>query len=289
MSSTVESKVEEEKGVADEIEGIEESESEFDEDDALLETLGGPQEATLAPQDAIPPEAPAEAPVSVPEPPKEVVPTVGATDATVIAPQPPAVAQTAEQGSIPTATQTIEAFKKWRDEAEDLLAKTHYALSDSDAEAIQADPKTLSKFAARVYLDAVTAATNILAHNLPAIMDNHTKLRADLQAAEGRFFEKWPGLREHVGTVTQFGRVYRQVNPQATEEQFVRDVGAQVAVALGIVPETARGQVVATPQQQVVGPTVLPHRPPAAVARPMGGPAAPISALEQMIMDDLME
>lgn len=200
---------------------------------------------------------------------------------------PPAEAPSSAAAAI---TDPVEGYQTWRGNAEKALAEGWYNLSDEQLSEFEANPREfLPRMAARVYLDAVTAATNVLARNLPTIIDNHFATRNATDAAEARFFAQWPGLKEKSGDVIRFAKSYRHLNPNADEATFIRDVGAQVAVALGIPAEKARAQAAAvaptaTPTAQ---PTLPPHRPPAAGARHMGGqPGAVASPFEGLLGDD---
>lgn len=196
----------------------------------------------------------------------------------------------APTSTAPAITDPVEGYQTWRGNAEKALAEGWYNLSDEQMSEFEANPREfLPRMAARVYLDAVTAATNVLARNLPTIIDNHFATRNATDAAEARFFAQWPGLKEKSADVIRFAKSYRHLNPNADEATFIRDVGAQVAVALGIPAEKARAQAATTAPTvtPTAQPTLPPHRPPAAGARHMGGqPGAVASPFEGLLGDD---
>ncbi len=212
-------------------------------------------------------------------PPVEAAPAVSSA---AVTPEP-------ASSAAPAIADPVEAYQSWRSNAEKALAEGWYNLSDEQVAEIETNPKeALPKFAARVYLDAVTAATNVLARNLPTIIDSHFARKTETDAAEARFFTQWPGLKEKTSDVIRFAKAYRHLNPNADEATFIRDVGAQVAVALGIPAEKARAQAAAVspPVSPPAQPSMPAHRPPAAAARHVGGPAGPTSPFEALLGDD---
>jgi hypothetical protein len=177
----------------------------------------------------------------------------------------------------------LQSFKDWRQTAEGVLVNSHYNLSKEDADALNLDAgQVIPKLMARVYLDAVTAAVNVISQSLPHTVMNTIEAHNGYQKNETEFFGEWPGLKDHYAEVLRVGQVFRHLNPSASKADFVRSVGAQVAMALGLTAEQARGT--RAPAQQP-GPRVLRHIPPAASARHPMAPARPQNIFEQMSED----
>jgi len=177
----------------------------------------------------------------------------------------------------------LQSFKAWRQNAESVLSNSHFNLTKEDADQLNVDPGVvIPKLMSRVYLDAVTAAVNVISQSLPdammRVVDTHNAYRNN----ENEFFSEWPGLQEHYAEVLRVGQVFRQLNPSASKADFVRSVGGQVAMALGLTAEQARGTP-RPPQQS--GQRVLRHIPPAASARHPVAPARPRNIFEQMSME----
>lgn len=186
----------------------------------------------------------------------------------------------------------VQVFTSWRSSAIETLAAHHYQLTDDEADAILTNPKeALPKMAARVYLDAVTAATNVLARNMPSIIDQHLARARAVDEMEAKFYDQWPGLKSHAADVVAHAVAYRKAHPTLEDaDKFIRDVGAIVSVALNIPPDQARAKVAAAaaPSASPALQTLAPHRPPASGARQVGGPAAatPPNPFEQMALEE---
>jgi hypothetical protein len=229
---------------------------------ADLDETPAPVEAPAAKQPAQPVQPEAKAPAAPPE-----------------APTAPAAPTQPTQPEV-TAEQVLESFKDWRQTAEGVLANSHYNLSKEDADQLNIDAgQVIPKLMARVYLDAVTAAVNVISQSLPSTVMNTIEAHNGYQKNETEFFGEWPGLKDHYAEVLRVGQVFRHLNPSASKADFVRSVGAQVAMALGLTAEQARGT--RAPAQQP-GQRVLRHIPPAASARHPIAPARPQNIFEQM-------
>ena len=74
----------------------------------------------------------------------------------------------------------------------------------------------------------------MLVSMLPRIMSNVSQAQTQETAREKAFFEEWPELVGHRDQVVRLGAVYYQMNPQASLENFIRDVGAHVAVSMKV-------------------------------------------------------
>jgi hypothetical protein len=232
------------------------------------------ESAIFADLDEAPP-APAEQAPAAKQPAQPVQPEAKAPTAPPEAP----VAPTPAQPEV-TAEQVMESFRNWRQTAEGVLANSHYNLTKEDADALNVDPgQVIPKLMAKVYLDAVTAAVNVISQSLPQTVMGTIEAHNGYQKNESEFFGEWPGLKDHYAEVLRVGQVYRHLNPSASKADFVRSVGAQVAMALGLNAEQARGTRAPTQQP---GQRVLRHIPPAASARHPMAPARPPNIFEQM-------
>lgn len=232
-------------------------------------------------------------------PPAPAAPTAQPPASQPTAPVPPSTAQPAaqppQQPSSPTTQpapdqqvdpqQVVQAFQQWRQNAEHVLSNSHYNLSQEDANQINIDPgQVIPKLMSRVYLDAVTAAVNVIAQALPYTVMNTIDAHNGYQKNEDEFFGEWPGLKDHHAEVIRTGQVFRHLNPKASKADFIRSVGAQVAMSLGLTAEQARGA--AARQVASAGQRVLRHIPPAASARHMATPPrTPANIFEQMAQD----
>lgn len=114
-------------------------------------------------------------------------------------------------------------------------------MSDELVAEAESDPgkfarETLPRLAAKVYLDAVAAASSAINAVLPNVIQNITRSQVEHSKAEDEFFSAWPQIDRsaHRAKVIEVGKSWRAVNPQAPKEQYIREVGALTALALGL-------------------------------------------------------
>ena len=161
-----------------------------------------------------------------------------ASDATVEAQtkEIPAVEQPTVEPPTPIDSAKVVAdYEKWRGSAEELLAAQHYKLTEDQAEEFNTDPgSAIPKLAAKLHMEVMQQSVAMMARLLPQVMANVSQAQSQDALREKIFFEKWPELVEHRDQVVRLGAVYWQMNPQATQDEFTRDVGAQVAVSMQV-------------------------------------------------------
>lgn len=213
----------------------------------------------------VPPPAPVAAPTPTP-----AVPVATPTP-TPVAPTPVPTPTPTPEPVAPTPTVTpitreeVQAnYTRARTEAENILATGHYNLKPEVLAELEENPGVaIPKLLARVYMDSVTGSVAHMVQNLPQIMRALQAGEQEYQKNENEFFTTHKHLAGHKDAVNKFGQVYRTMFPHATKEDFIRDVGAQVTVALGLTPQAAT-------------PTPTPAPTPTPVGRPFapaGGPA----------------
>ncbi len=167
-------------------------------------------------------------------PPAEVAPVQQPEPAEPVAPMAPVL----------TAEQVQEAYATQREDAIALLAKEQYALAPETVEALTETlgedfVKDIPRMLSRVFVDAVGSSMQRTLQILPQAIASVMESRTQSDKSEVAFYTKWPGLREHHPKVVQFAQAYRAVNPAASEDDFIQDVGAQVSVAMRIPIEGA--------------------------------------------------
>lgn len=198
-----------------------------------------------------------------------VVPVVPATATPPAGTQQPGATGEQQVAVVPTesAKDPAALYTQWRGNMEAGLA-SHFAVDDKMREEFEADPYTaIPKVAAKIFLSAVEASARAVENALPQLLEQHLRGRDANTAAEEKFFGAWPALREHKSEIEQVGVAYRAVNPKCTQEDFIRDVGALVAVRKGIplVGPGVTAQVETPPKR-----TPIPPATPVGVASPGG-------------------
>lgn len=185
--------------------------------------------------------APVVDPAVAPQPVAETPPVASPEPVAAVAaaPVPAVVESQAQPTPTPAASpdDITKVYSDWRSETEDLLAKHHYKLSEEDMIQIDSNPQeALPRMMARVYMDAVSAAITQVLTYLPQTMRQVTEQERINNESESAFFSKWPALKEKKEAVLSIGQVYRQMNPRATAEQFINEVGAAAMMSLRLDP-----------------------------------------------------
>ncbi len=149
------------------------------------------------------------------------------------------------------------------------IAETRFQLSQQEKDALETDAVgAIPKLLARVYFEAATTALNQLSSHAPRLIEQITGNLRTVNAAEDQFYSKWPsiqrGEKSHTDAVQMAANMFRQSNPNATQEQAIDVVGRMVTSMLNLqaAPAAAANGTV--------------KRPPA--FSPAGSGARPVSA-----------
>jgi len=129
--------------------------------------------------------------------------------------------------------------------------REHYKLSPEEAEELESNPaETLPKLAAVMHMEVLQSAIFNMSRMLPQLIKNISEAQTKAASGEQQFFQSWPQLADHRDTVMRYATMYRQMNPSASREQTIKDVGAMVAGALQVAaPPVATPS---KPQERVV-------------------------------------
>jgi hypothetical protein len=169
-----------------------------------------------------------------------------------------------------------EEVAKQKDVFTKALAESQYKLSPEQQEQLISDPAALiSNLMAQVHVNVTAALTKVMATHVPATVAGVTEATRVAQERENSFFAAWPNLKRsekaHYDAVVAYGKVFNQMNPKATAQDFIKEVGMMASVRLGLPlqPQTPQGG--AAPQVRTPGPVV---RQVAAAFQPGGARAA---------------
>ena len=163
-----------------------------------------------------------------------------------------------------------------------------FVISDEDAQTLVTEPeKVLPKLGAEIYMMAYENAVKSINAALPQMINSTILHQSAMDQATNTFYTKWGKLDRnntaHSAAVNRIGMTYRQVNPNASQEQFIAEVGAQALLALGI----PFAEIVDAPPAEEVTPFVPASpsgtAPVERAAKPMG---AFESLAEEFIDDD---
>lgn len=207
------------------------------------------------------------------------------TEVVVAAPEAPAVQQPAPEPPPQPGVQP-EQLSQMREEWIGTLA-SRYQFDEATKEKLLDNPaEVLPQLAARVVADAVETAlqsvTQIMRTQLPVMIQQTTQFTTEAEKNESLFYTQWGELNkpELKDTVLAVAREYRAMHPQATAEQFLKEVGPLAWVRAGLPVEAlvakmanvGRGVVPATPAAPAAPASYAPARP--GTATPVV-PAAP--------------
>ena len=175
--------------------------------------------------------------------------------------------------------QATEALTDYYKLPEEVAEQANLQLGEGFAE-------TFSGMLARVYLDAVAAAGQYAAQHVPPLIEARTARQQAATRDESEFFERWPQLQAadsaHMETIYKIGSTFRQINPQASKEDFISQVGAMSMVTLGLTPEGPKPE----PAEGNVVP-LAPYVP--AAASGGGGPVSKQGSEPQNIFTEMVE
>lgn len=184
-----------------------------------------------------------------PAPPQQPAPEVKAPEAPVEANKEPQGQdqQPAPQPAAPNELGPAELSQQIlqnRGQLIDAMAKEHFALSEQEVNELNDDAvKAVPKLLARTYLDAVSTMLQHVATIVPRQIEMQGRITEANNAAKNKFFEAWPALKGKDQEVARMASMYRRMNPQATLDDMIRDVGPIVMTQLKIVPPpTTNGQ-----------------------------------------------
>lgn len=235
-----------------------------------------PVPAAAAPVAPVAPMAPVVAPAAVaPVVPPAVAPVVAPVPAAVVPPVAPVVPAPVV-APVPTKTQeqvNQEAAARRQEFHANLVEVYTGSLKDKGAQLLIEPEKVLPELAAELHQQVLESAIHGIMSQVPMMVQNVLAMQRTTEQNEAAFFRAWPQLVEKRGDamplITRFAPIYRQANPTASLEDFIREVGSMTMVALRIDPNSGAS---------VVAPMVAPMVSAFAPAVPGSGgipPAAP--------------
>lgn len=229
----------------------------------------GPPEPADEPTSASPPPSEPQAEGGTPPAPAaEPTPPVPAPAEPPAAHQQPVPEPVAQQAPEPTPA-PVPDLEVLRGQAQqELTAK--YALSKEDADLLISEPEAvIPKLLSQVYLDVYDNVMRSMQVFLPQMVQQVNQASTVQQQGEQEFYTAWPRLAEHRVAVSRIGHMYRQMNPQATKEQFIRDVGLHASITLQLPVESPLMQAPTAQPTPPATPSAPPYVP------PRGGPSIP--------------
>lgn len=197
---------------------------------------GGEPTSPVTPPAAAPvPSPPSPPPAVVAQPPdQQVVEPPAAPPAQPQPPAPPPVQPPAQPQPPfdPAAFAAARATERAKVKAS-IAGSFQLSQEQRDAWALEPE-KVVPELIAEAQLQTYEMVFNTIYGLLPSLIGQHLQVHAAQASGEQEFFSKFPALKDADRSVLmQYGRAYRQANPQATREQFITAVGTMVSHALG--------------------------------------------------------
>lgn len=248
-----------------------------------------PAEVVAPPTEAKPQPAIAEPPPEPPAPKEKAAPAEAApleAPKESEAPTPEVAAE--EPKPLPKAGEPlkpaeVEEWKKIRAEATAQLEKV-YTFDEAAKESLGEEmSQQLPQMAAKLHMNVYEAVMNAVYGILPRIVRDIQAVDNARSAFDQQFFNRWPGLKAHAGDVQRALQVYSQLNPRASAQQLIDEVGLQVSV-LRKVPIPGFSAAPAVPEP--TAPRFIPAAPSGGGGAPMAPNPSPNSKYTQFIENE---
>lgn len=185
-----------------------------------------------------------------------------------------------------TAPDTPEAiaarYQEHRQSRISELAQRTFQLDAQTVEQLQTEPeKVIPLLMAQSCMAAMEATLVAVSNYLPQAVNAITEQTSTVQKAEKDFFDAHPVLNDpkYRQALDTAGVFYRQLNPTATKERFIADVGAAVKAQLGLQDAPVAPVAPAAPR-------AIPHSPIVANA-PRSGAVTPGNRFAALAEDDV--
>ncbi len=261
------------------------------DDDSAVPTSGAEAQGESEPESEPEPESPAPAPeegepepVGEPEPAHEPEVESPAEDASQVQPAAQSAAKKeAPRVSEPPQEQPVDVDALWRNRETTLVE--HYKISEEQGDAIIRSPDVeLPRQFARIQAGIERMIWENLQQILPSTVGSIIEQRQQAVAHQDAFYEAWPQLKARVeqdpGTRTvidNMRNLFKQQNPELSEEDVIQQVGAAATIALRVPLEPPTPTTPAAPSPP-------PPARPAAVRQPASAKPK-LGQIEQFMAD----
>ena len=131
---------------------------------------------------------------------------------------------------------TPEELSAQQDQILGALEQRFQMTEEESLQLLQDPAKVMPKLQARLFMDTFQTVMDTMKQLLPDAIENTLQVSQVRQEKVKSFFETWPKLdkAKHGADIARAAQVYATLNPDATEEELIRDVGLQVMAKHGI-------------------------------------------------------
>lgn len=138
------------------------------------------------------------------------------------------------QGQPQTPEQRQAAFEESRRAWGQQLTES-YQLSQEQAELVMSDPgRVIPAMAADIHMRVTDNLMQLVRQAMPDLVAQQIRQNASMEENTNLFFKEWPELKGKEATIMQIGATWRQQNPTASREDFIKHVGALAWNAAGL-------------------------------------------------------
>lgn len=166
----------------------------------------------------------------------------------------PVIVEVEEPQETRTPEEVTKELKVARESAHKVLME-QYVMTDEQVENFRDDPSTaLATMAADMYLDTYDSIMGAVHQQVPQMIQSFMAQQEQRTIADKLFFDAWPQLNkaEYRATIDRIAQSYRTMHPKTSNEDAIKEIGAQVWVSLrlpleGLLEHTSGKPVVEEP------------------------------------------
>lgn len=195
------------------------------------------------------------------------------------------------QQETPEQKQAREAAEAQAREKFEHDLQEYYKLPDDLAARMQTEPEAVMPvLAAKLHQTVLGAAERMLNQVVPQMLEHHRQITEANNKAREAFYSRWPSLKGKDEHVIQIATMYGQLNPNATPQERLENVGKMVCAGLGITPDPAPGPGTTSPNPPPPQPTrQQPTFRPAGTSGSQAGATVPSDNLFTQMANEMLE
>lgn len=193
----------------------------------------------------------------------------------------------AEEEEAPKPQPTVDELKTQYAENRkthvEALSKLFAVESEEDMEALRLEPeKKIPEMLGNLAYEVHEMSVRSMMQLFPSLVQQYNALAMQQQQEQQAFFDKWEVLKDpkYHQDVERARQLYKQMNPTASVEQMINEVGATVLIKHKIPFDIRTGKLLVDQEE----PAPAPVRPPRGGAA--GGSAPTMTVWDEMAQDD---
>jgi hypothetical protein len=110
----------------------------------------------------------------------------------------------------------------------------NYQFSEEEALGLQTEPeKVIPRLAAKLHAEILGDVMRQIQQTVPNMIQGVQASNTRETKAKDEFYGAWPELRSHEDKVIAVGKMFREMNPTASPQEAIKQIGRLTMVALG--------------------------------------------------------